>query len=455
MQAVEDKLRALGRVDLDGRLIEADAALLSLQQEAGGEPGGVLAIPQIAAIARTARRLGINVSRAVIAANGAQDLDLWVKAEPDDNSVRLEITGWSQRAAYQPSPYAVQRGEDFDRVAEIWSWECDAGLRIQAVSHALAEAAGAAPAELVGEDLTRLFRLIPGTEGDFALLDALAAHKPFKGQDVELRAGNPNRQILSGVPLIDGAGRFAGFRGQAVKAATGPVADAEQVEAQAQAFGARLDQALRAPLDRIITNAETIGAQGDGPIRRDYVGYASDIASAGRHLLSLVDDLVDLQAIERDDYRPDMEHLDLADIGRRAVGLLSVRAANANVRLIPPGDEESVPASGEFRRTLQIAMNLITNAIRYAPPGSTVIVAAVGGEGGPAALSVSDSGKGIEIEDQARIFEKFERVDTSEPGGTGLGLYISRRLARAMGGDLTVSSTAGEGARFTLTLAAS
>ena len=71
-----------------------------------------------------------------------------------------------------------------------------------------------------------------------------------------------------------------------------------------------------------------------------------------------------------------------------------------------------------------------------------------------ASAIVADQGKGIAVEDQARIFGKFERVDASEPGGNGLGLYIARRLARAMGGDLTVESAPGEGARFTLTLPA-
>jgi signal transduction histidine kinase len=73
-------------------------------------------------------------------------------------------------------------------------------------------------------------------------------------------------------------------------------------------------------------------------------------------------------------------------------------------------------------------------------------------EGDLGALIIADQGKGIAAEDQARIFDKFERVDASEPGGTGLGLYIARRLARAMGGDLSVDSAPGQGARFTFTL---
>jgi signal transduction histidine kinase len=98
-------------------------------------------------------------------------------------------------------------------------------------------------------------------------------------------------------------------------------------------------------------------------------------------------------------------------------------------------------------------MNLLTNAIRYTPEGGQIWIRA-DREADLAALIIADQGKGIASEDQARIFEKFERVDTSEAGGTGLGLYIARRLARAMGGDLAVDSAPGQGSRFTFTLAA-
>ncbi|HEV2748633.1 MAG TPA: ATP-binding protein, partial [Allosphingosinicella sp.] len=136
---------------------------------------------------------------------------------------------------------------------------------------------------------------------------------------------------------------------------------------------------------------------------------------------------------------------------RRAAGLLSVRAADRDVRIDGPGAEESLPALGDFTRALQIMMNLITNAVRYSPEGGEVWIRTER-EGDLAAIIVADQGKGIAEQDQDRIFEKFERVDPSEPGGTGLGLYIARRLARAMGGDVTVDSAPGQGARFTLTL---
>jgi signal transduction histidine kinase len=96
-------------------------------------------------------------------------------------------------------------------------------------------------------------------------------------------------------------------------------------------------------------------------------------------------------------------------------------------------------------------VNLIGNAIRYSPDGS-VISLRVSAEPGFARIAVTDQGAGIAEEDHERIFEKFERLGRSGDGGSGLGLFISRRLARAMGGSLTVTSAAGKGSTFTLSL---
>ena len=160
---------------------------------------------------------------------------------------------------------------------------------------------------------------------------------------------------------------------------------------------------------------------------------------------------MDLQAIERSDFAPEAEPIDLADVARRAAGLLSVRAGDSNVTIDRPADDEALPATGDFRRALQIVMNLLTNALRYSPEGGMVWIRC-DREDDLAAVVIADQGKGIAPDDQVRIFDKFERVDPTEPGGTGLGLYIARRLARSMGGDISVDSAPGQGARFTFTL---
>ena len=436
---------ARGRLDGDGRLIEADGRLAELNAAAGGAIGEALAVPALAALARLALRLRVLISRKVIVADGERDLELWVRVEPEAAGIRLALTGWRRRAPVSPLPENARVAEPvLDGAA--WRWETDSALRLTRLSPDAGPHDGFHPAAMLGQPITSLFALVEEEDGGLPLLAALAANASFEAQQAMVRSsGRPVR--LAGVPRYDRLGHFAGFVGVAY------AVGAEETPATPtlDLFAARLGAALREPLGRIIANADSISAQPDGPVNDTYVDYASDIATAGRHLLGLVGDLADLEAVERPDFAIAREPIDLADLARRAAGLLAVRASAAEVTIERPGEAVTLPATGEFRRVLQILVNLVGNAVRYAPRGSAVRVEAAA-HGAMAAVSVTDSGKGIAPEDQARIFEKFERVDPSEPGGSGLGLYIARRLARAMGGDITLTSAAGEGARFTLVL---
>jgi signal transduction histidine kinase len=446
-----------GSVDAEGRLIEADPPLAGLHERAGGRPAGILAIPQIASLARLAHRLGTIVSRAAIAADGERDLDLWVRAEPAGDRIQLSIGGWTERPSHRPSAAPAERESDFVRAAVDWVWETDETLRVTMLSPAATGALQRPVGEMVGQPLTGLFRFREHDDGGLPILAALAERRRFDHQLADLRSGSRETYRLTGVPLLDGTGRFAGFRGSATSmtaALRESAANDEQAVPPSRdqsAFGERLDRALRKPLHHIVTHAESIAAQGEGPLSGDYQGYAVDIASAGRHLLSLVDDLVDLQAIERPGFSPAAEPIDLFEIARQAGALLGPKALQRRVRVELRATDAQLPATGEHKRALQVLVNLLTNAIRYSPEEGVVTVSAAT-DGAFASIGVSDRGKGIAEEDQARIFDKFERVDPLEPGGTGLGLYIARRLARAMGGDLIVESTPGSGARFTFTL---
>jgi signal transduction histidine kinase len=444
-----------GTVDRQGRLIAADPRLLALQLGAGGEEGGILAVPQIAALARLARTLGVLVSRGVVAADGARDLDLWVRAKPDGERIELAIAGWEELPAPPPDTTLMQsRARDFARLESDGDWACDDQLRLTDIEPELISLSGVDALEALGQPLTRFFRLVEDEHGDLPLLGAVAGRHGFVMQLAELRSLPNARLWLHGEAKLTEDGTFAGFSGgyrliERVLAPSRP--DFVPRPPVDEGFSQRLEAALRVPLARIIDNAEAITGQGEGPLRHDYVDYAGDISAAGRHLLGLVDDLVDLQAVEQPGFRIETEVVDLADIARRAAGLLGVRAADRGVRIDVPPHDEILEARGEFRRVLQILVNLIGNAVRYSPQDSSVWLRTEQ-EGDLAAIIVADQGKGIALDDQARIFDKFERVDPSEPGGSGLGLFISRQLARAMGGDITLDSAPGQGARFVLTL---
>jgi len=433
-------------LDHEGRLVAADPAIMALNDQAGGAVGEPLAVPQLATIARLARRLGILVSRGVCVADHEADLDLWIRAQPDGDGLRLAVSGWREVRHRSVAP------RNAGAVAEAGDlvWEADGALRLTFVSIDAARRLGVDALALLGQPLTGLFTLDAAADGTLPMLEAVARRKSLNEQQARIRQTGA-RVVLSASVKHDAAGEFAGLAGVA-RVADDALPPAPQA-GLSSSFTEGLDRALRTPLARIIAHADTIHAQAEGPVQHDYVDYATDIANAGRHLLELVDDLVDLQAVERPDFTLAPEPIDLADVARRAAGLLAVRAGNAGVAIARPLRELRVPASGDFRRALQIMVNLIGNAVRYSPEGGVVSVTATL-SGGMAEAIVADQGKGIAPADQARIFEKFERVDPNEAGGNGLGLYIARRLARAMGGDLTVESMPGEGARFTLKLPA-
>ena len=432
------------RLDARGVLIEADPAIAALNTAAGGDIGQPLAVPALATIVRLATRLGILVSRRVTVADDVADLDLWVRAQPDDRDVRLSVSGWRETRIAPP----IATDDAHAPLGTDLSWEVDAALRLTFVAPDAARRWDIDATSLLGQPLTALFAL---ADDSLPILDAIARQRPLDGQRATVR-GTGKPVALDAAIRRDAAGNFAGMIGgaraieddvvhAAVATPTGPSA----------LFTDGLDKALRAPLARIIANADTINAAPDGPVGDGYAGYAADIAHAGRHLLGLVDDLVDIQGIEREGFALEIEPIDLTDVARRAAGLLAVRAANGDVAIAKPLASLTVQTHGDFRRVLQILVNLIGNAIRYSAPGAVVTITC-GTTVDKAFVTIDDQGKGIAADDQARIFEKFERIDPSEPGGNGLGLYIARRLARAMAGDLTVESAPSEGARFTLTL---
>ncbi len=444
-----------GQVDANGCLISADLPLLALHLGAGGVSGGAVAVPQIATLARLARNLGILVSRPVVAADGHRVLDLLVRAKLEQDIVHIAITEWNERGTTIPDPDSVKAaGFDFARLESDGAWETDRMLRITKLSPGINVEFGSVARTAPGKPLTALFALKPDEFGALPILVAMAERARFVDQAAEFIGSPMGSVLLSGEPVFDSGGQFSGLHGQINRIANAPSVVPQTKPEDGIMHGiyaAKLDDALRAPISNIIANADDIAAQNDGPLRHDYVDYASDISNAGRHLLGLVDDLGDLQSIESNDFHVALEAVDLTDVARRAAGLLAVRAADQGVRIDMPDADEVLPAVGEFRRVLQILVNLIGNAVRYSPQGAMVWIRSEE-ESDLAAIVIADQGKGIAAEDHERIFEKFGRVDPSEPGGSGLGLYIARKLARAMGGDINVDSAPGQGARFVLTL---
>jgi signal transduction histidine kinase len=430
----------LGRIDKMGRLVAADPQLEALQRQAGATLGQKLAIPQVAAVAQLARKLGSAVTRSAVAASADHDIEMWVEATPEGDEIALALQGWAERAPAAPRLASLLGGtSEADSPDSHNEWVADEELRLISLSPELAEHLGVDVGEVAGQPLTRALRLIENENGEMPLISALAGRRGFADQSASSRTDETRRLTLNGEVVTSTDGSFAGFRGTALLERP---AEAQVAPSKSTDFDQALEEVLRSPIDRIIESAERIVERVDGPLRSDYASYGNDIAAAARHLLSVVRSMSEEPAHA---HRP----IDLSALAAEAVVLLESLAEERGVT-IEPQAISSLPANGQEPAVIQILVNLIGNAIRHSPEGSTVRLA-FDQTAGTASVIVSDEGRGIEPADQQRIFERFERAHTEE-GGTGLGLAISRRLARSMGGDVTLESAPGQGARFTLTL---
>ena len=185
---------------------------------------------------------------------------------------------------------------------------------------------------------------------------------------------------------------------------------------------------------------------------------------AAKHLLSVVEHILDMAKADTGNLRLATQHAVVADVIDAAVALVHPQAVRKNVAIDVLADEH-LEFLGDEDRARQIVVNLLANAVKFAPPDTRLSVTSGHGRSGMQArrandaaviwITISDEGPGIRLEDQERIFEPFKQASgahSRSPGGTGLGLALSRRLARLMNGDLTVRSEPGHGAAFTVWL---
>ncbi|WP_408587835.1 sensor histidine kinase [Novosphingobium sp.] len=435
------------RCDAANRLVEADEPLAGLQRRCGGEIPGLIAVPSLLALVRKSRRARLPLSRMIVAVDEGRAIAAWASVRPSADVTYVELSQW-RPTNMAPPVTDLAPPEDLLRQLAEGELLLDPEQRVLA-------------ADLRAPDLGGLAAALEHGAGrfwtDFVRLDRAGAKQPLHWRlldDVTFAVSGSLRRWRARI-LPQVGGRFALLMlPETIDRLPHELPDTVTTQpAWNSLFGRDLAPALRQPINRIIANAETIRTRLAGPLADEYANYATDIAEAGRHLMGLIEDLADLEAVEASDFSPAPDHIDLADCARRAGGILSVRARECGIVVETPPASETAPAIGEFRRVLQVLLNLLSNALRYTPGGSTVHIT-VGVEGRTAWVSVSDEGEGLTAQQAARVFEKFERLGRSGDGGSGLGLYISRRLARAMGGDLQVAATPGKGACFVLTLPA-
>lgn len=218
-------------------------------------------------------------------------------------------------------------------------------------------------------------------------------------------------------------------------------------------FFANMSHELRTPLNAVLGYSELLldGLYGKMPNKAHEV--LDRIQINGKHLLGLINDVLDISKIEAGQLTLTSEVYSMKILLQTVIASTGSLAQSKGLALTSSFPDDLPPGRGDERRLTQVLLNIVGNAIKFTDKGAVDI--GVVAQNGKFHVSVRDSGPGIAPEDQARIFEEFQQVDSSitrKKGGTGLGLSISKRILNMHGGDISVESTPGEGATFHIVL---
>jgi PAS domain S-box-containing protein len=237
--------------------------------------------------------------------------------------------------------------------------------------------------------------------------------------------------------------------------------DAERAREHAEAanrakseFVSRMSHELRTPLNAMLGFAQLLELDRDHPLAGHQTQWTQQIQHAGWHLLSMINDTLDLSRIESGNLKLQLEPLDVGEMLHAACSLVAQDAQRRGVtlELLPPA--RALQVEGDMTRVKQILTNLLSNAVKYNVEGGLVRLTSRLRDTHTVELEVADTGLGMTAQQLAELFQPFNRLgrEGSDQEGTGIGLVISQRLAQLMGGSLDVRSTDGEGSVFTLVL---
>jgi two-component system, NtrC family, sensor kinase len=218
-------------------------------------------------------------------------------------------------------------------------------------------------------------------------------------------------------------------------------------------FLANMSHELRTPLNAVIGFSEVLTERMFGELNEKQEEYLKDIHASGQHLLSLINDILDLSKIEAGKMDLELSEFDLAMTIDNALMLVRERAARRSITLNTAVDERVGQVQADERKIRQVLLNLLSNAIKFTPEGGRIHVEARS-VNESIEVSVTDTGVGIAPEDQEAVFEEFRQVGTADKKveGTGLGLALSRKFIELHGGTIWVESQVGEGSTFTFTV---
>lgn len=220
-------------------------------------------------------------------------------------------------------------------------------------------------------------------------------------------------------------------------------------------FLANMSHEFRTPLNAILGYTSIMLQGVSGELPPNVVRQLTRIDSNGRHLLTIINDILDIARIEAGKMPLNVSRFSPADLVREVLAELEPLIARSNLAVRSEIGRNVVPLRTDRAKLKQIIMNLISNALKFTPKGAVIVAVRFDKRRGETSISVADTGIGISVADQEAVFQDFRQVDNSptrQYGGTGLGLAICRRLARVLGGEISLVSKIGKGSKFTLVM---
>ncbi|MFN4282249.1 MAG: PAS domain-containing sensor histidine kinase [Alphaproteobacteria bacterium] len=357
---------------------------------------------------------------------------------------------------------ARERFKDISRLVSDWIWETDADFAFTYVSPRVMEVLKLHPRHFSGLTLFDLGKTAEPPTRD--------SRSPFRDMLYEIADGDGQTRLclVSGLPVFDDkSGAFKGYRGtgrdvteskRREEALLSAKLMAEEANRFKGEFLANMSHELRTPLNAIIGFSEIMRAETFGKLGSDrYVEYSKDILDSSRHLLGIINDILDISKADAGKLQLYEEEVDLRQEVQDAVRLFSEHALEVGLKL-KTDLTETPPLWADRRKIKQILLNLLSNALKFTLPGGEVRVASeTDAATGDLKLIVSDSGIGIAQKDIDKVFAAFGQVESSlsrRYEGTGLGLPLSVALVELHGGKLELESAVGVGTKITVRLPA-
>jgi signal transduction histidine kinase len=227
----------------------------------------------------------------------------------------------------------------------------------------------------------------------------------------------------------------------------------EEASQHKSQFLANMSHELRTPLNAILGYTELMADGAYGEPSEKMLGILKRLEANGRHLLGLINDVLDLSKIEAGQLELELSDYCVQDIAQTVRSTLEPLAADKKLAFKVDMAANLPPGRADGRRLTQVLINLVGNAIKFTDAGEVAVKAEA--NDGQFRVSVRDTGPGISAADQAKLFQEFQQADnaiTRKKGGTGLGLAISKRIVEMHGGKIWVESLPGQGSTFTFTL---